>query len=231
MSGFGVIRIALFLWWFISLGACIYLFLFRKTRIAAIAGLMSVLSLTGWLLLGSTRNREIAQSLAQKATTKIGECKAIGDRPVIRSGRTLVWDLVAGHAVSPTLSDLFRDMDPRPADVPVTVFLVSPEQSRQIGTYDISGMPAYKEWYEVYVVQFRNFNDEGTAVAMHQFWSSKPVRERPVRDSPEYGSFPIPRRDEEGRQVIQPPTPTPNGPEYHPSPPPIEEWIDSLPTQ
>ena len=221
MSGLGVIRVALFLWWFASLGACIYLFLFKKPRSGAIAGFMSALSLTGWFLLGSTKYGRATNAFVQKATTRIRECRALGDRPIIRSGKILVWDLDSRQTVSTNWFDIFQEMDPSPPDVPVTVFLISKE-SQQVGTYSISRMPGYVEWLEVYVVQFRNFNDSGTAVAMHQLRSLDPATERPVSDSPEYGSFSHPR-DEYGRQVFDSESFRRGGS--------IDNWIDSLPTQ
>jgi hypothetical protein len=221
MSGLGIIRNALLLLWFVSFGACVYLFLFKKRKIAAIAGLISLLSLVAFAVLGFTKNERPPEGFVQKAIARIEECRALGDRPITRSGKTLVWDLNTGHAVLTNLSD---GLDPTPPDVPVTLFLISTEQNREVGRYSVSGMPAYREWFEVYVVQFRNFSDNGTALAMHQFLSSGPAQKRPVSNNPGYGDFSSSKE---------------NDSEYGNSNPPsdqaleslVEHWIDSLPTR
>ncbi len=234
MSGLGFIRLFLFLWWVAALFASIFLFLFRKRRSAAIAGFMVAFGFIGFVLMGSTKVGTTEEAFVQKASEKIGECRALGDRPIIRSEKILVWDLGTGHvhtaqALAESWLDFFQDLDPRPLDVPVTVFLVSPKESRLVGTYSISRQPAYRERFSVYVVQFRNVNDSGTAVAMHEFWSFDPASKRAMTNSPGYGSFEGPR-DEDGRRVLVAPT-TQDSAQFPASSQPIEDWIRSLPTQ
>jgi hypothetical protein len=234
MSALGFLRVFLFFWWLASLFACIFLLLFRKPKRGAIAGLTAALGLIGFGLLGSTKARTATEAFGPKASEKIGECSALGDRPIIRSEKILVWDLETGHvdsaqALAESWFSTFQDMDPRPLDVPATVFLVSPKQSRLVGTYTISRQPAYREWFSVCVVQFRDASDSGTAVAMHEFWSFDPASERPVTNSPGYGPFEGPR-DEDGRRVFVAPA-TQDGAQYPASSQSLEDWIRSLPTQ
>lgn len=203
MSGLGFIRLFLLLWWAAWLFACVFLFLFGKRRSAAMAGFMVALGFIGFVLMGSTKAEKETDAIVQKATERIGECRALGDRSFVRSEKILVWDLGTRHlhtaqALASSWLGFLQEMDPRPLDVPVTAFLVSPKESRQVVTYSISRQPGYRERFSVYVVQFRNVSDSGTAVAMREFWSFDPASKRPVTNSPGYGSFEG-SKDEEGR--------------------------------
>jgi hypothetical protein len=160
------------------------------------------------LQLPPTRQQKARQKvLAQKAKEKVGECKALGDRPIDRTAKVLVLDLDDGYIYSPAQDLLGKPMqyfpDAEPGAGPVTVFLVADKQRQQVGTYSISGQPAYREWVDVYVIQFRDLNDGGTAVAAHEVLSLDPAEKRPVQQNPGYGNQGLP----------------------------LAEWIRSLPTK
>lgn len=126
------------------------------------------------------------QKFARKAKEKAAECKALGDRPIQRLGRCLVWSL-EGDSVHGANSRLDTSMRYSDGHGPVTVFLVSAKRNQQLGTYSISKQPAYREWVDVCVVQFTNAMDSGIAIAAHEIVSLDPRQRRPVQHNPEYG--------------------------------------------
>ena len=226
MSWLGVIAVCLCLWWNLSLAACIFLLVFKKWTGGAIAGSMVLVGAISWGLLVSSRDPSATDAFVVKATAKIKECNALGERDIIRNEKVLVWDLDAGEALE---TSWLQWMDPHPPDVPMTVFLVS-EERRYVGQYSISGQPAYRESVKVYVVQFRNSHDDGTAIGAHVLLSSgNPRQERPVTNNPEYSPYSqttiLPRQQQESNE------------------PPSEEglrtakmmtaenWVNRLPTQ
>jgi Ankyrin repeats (3 copies)/Ankyrin repeat len=140
-------------------------------------------------------------TVVQKAIKKVPECKLLGEKPLRRFATVLVWDLSANYE-HPAQNILDGPKQESKDPWPATVFLVSAPQSEQVGTYSISKQPAYREWVDVFVVQFRSASDEGKAVAQHTIVSLDPAKERAVRDVPQYGN------------------PTP----------PLADWIGSLPT-
>jgi hypothetical protein len=142
------------------------------------------------------------QTFAQKAKAKVAECQSIGDKPVTRLGKCLVWNL-DGNSTYPAQDGLDSSIQYSKGDGPVTVFLVSDKRSEQMGTYSVSKEPAYRQWVDVCVVQFSSTNDSGTATATHEVVSLDPRQSRPVQYSPEYGD-PVPK---------------------------VVEWISALPTK
>jgi hypothetical protein len=142
--------------------------------------------LTGTLIMttgcGSTEQR----ALAERARTKMGDCVAGGSEPLNRRGTSLVWDL-KGNQLHPAHDRLDSSLRYRGGKGPITVFLVSAKQSQQMGTYSISGQPAYREWVNVCVVVFADPNDVGTVAGAHEVVSLDPRRRRPVQQRPEYG--------------------------------------------
>ena len=226
MSALGVLAVALALWWNLSLAACVFLLVFKKWKAGAVAGGMFFIGIISWSLLMSTKDTGATDALVQKATAKIKECSALGEKPIIRSEKTLVWDLDAGDAVQTTW---IQWMDPRPPDSPVTVFLVS-EERRIVGRYSISGQPAYRESVNIYVVQFRNSQDDGTALGAHELLSSgNPRQERPVTNNPEYGPYSrtttLPGQQQES---AEPPSEEGLRAEKVKK---VEDWVNRLPAQ
>jgi hypothetical protein len=126
------------------------------------------------------------KSLVQKACGKIAECKALGDNPVGRPENVIVWDLENGkvHAAQDLLDVSTQYTG---GGGPVTVFLVTAKQQEQVGTYSVSREPAYREWVDVYVVQFRSSLDSGKAIGTHEVVSLDPASEREVINRPEFG--------------------------------------------
>lgn len=158
------------------------------------------------------RRTEQRRAFAQKAGEKIAECKVLGDRRVTRSGKVLVFSGEAEALLDPTTvywpdpslvgNLILHSPGTDPSDGPVTVFLTE-EHKVQVGKYSISGAAAYRRWVEIYVVQFRNFTDSGTAVAAHTIEGLAPPGKRQVTQYEGYGNM--------GQ--------------------PIADWIRSLPTK
>jgi HEAT repeats len=128
----------------------------------------------------------LLNEFARKASEKVDECKALGDRQIIRYKTVLVWEMWRNQK-DPAQKLLDRFMKYPNSNNPVTVFLVGSQQTEQVGTYSISRQPAYREWVDVYVVQFRDLTDNGTPIAAHKVVSLDPAEERPVQNTPEFG--------------------------------------------
>jgi hypothetical protein len=129
-----------------------------------------------------TQTPSYLDEFVQKAKKNIALCKTLGDGAVSRSRTVIVWDL-ENNGVHRAADLLDQSMGYSDGDGPVTVFLVTAKNSEQVGTYSISGQPAYREWVDVYVVQFRNHTDKGTAIANHEVLSLDPAERRTVRQT------------------------------------------------
>lgn len=140
------------------------------------------------------------RALAQKATAAVNACKELGDQPVRRHDNVLVWD-AEGNNLHRAHDLVDGSKRYRTGTDPVTVFVIGAKRSVQMGTYSISGQPAYREWVDVCVVDFVDSAAVGTPVSMHEVVSLDPRQSRPVRQAPEHGD----------------------------PAPPIAEWIGTLP--
>jgi len=134
-----------------------------------------------FLLVGCGPSQD-QRDLVKKAESKIAECRAVRGDVFTRRGKCVVWDLEKdslhrAHGLLP------RALRYTTGQVPVTVFLVAAKQSQQVGTYSVSGQPAYREWVNVSVVQM----PELRAVGIHKIVSLDPRRQRPVQNKPDYG--------------------------------------------
>ena len=154
------------------------------------------------LLMGACGPSEEQRALVQRAKERVPDCKAVGDKPFARKSKSLVWDSEADSLYR--AHDLLGDqLAYSHGGGPVTVFFVSAQQKQQVGTYSISGQPAYREWVDVCVVEFSEPTGAGRVLASHEVVSLDPRKTRPVQQSPEFGD----------------------------PAPPVADWIRSLPAQ
>jgi hypothetical protein len=143
---------------------------------------------------------DLATMVTKKAIPEISHCKSLGDRPFSRRERILVWDVDVGgndSAISMIKNHALNLKEKEPA----TIFLISSKRQELVGIYSVSGQPAYREWVEVYVINFNNIDENGDAVSCHEIVSNDPRQTRAVERRPEVGD---------------------------PSPP-IAAWVESLP--
>jgi hypothetical protein len=63
-------------------------------------------------------------------------------------GKALVWDM-ASDARSGAYCRLPSELRATSADRPITVFMVTGTRDEQVGTYSISGQPAYRRYVEI----------------------------------------------------------------------------------
>ncbi len=124
--------------------------------------------------------------LAQKAVVAARSCNEVGDKFFQRPGTVMVWDLErdALHAAHDLIND---SLNYQSEAGPVTVFLVGARRSSQVGSYSVSGQPAFREWVDVCAVSFSDSSSAGTPVAMHEVVSLDPRQARPVSQAPEHG--------------------------------------------
>jgi len=137
-------------------------------------------------LLWSCGATDEQRAFAQKAILKVPECKDIGDKPFRRSNRVLVWD-IDGKSLHRAQDLIDSSLRYGRGTGPVTVFVVGARRSQQVGTYSVSGQPAYREWVDVCVVEFLDSADAGNVTSMHEVVSLDPRQSRPVQQSPEHG--------------------------------------------
>ena len=125
---------------------------------------------------------EEQRDLVQKAKNKIAECQGVRGDVLTRRGKCLIWDLEKDglHRAQGLLPRALRYTSGQGS---VTVFLVAAKNSQQVGTYSVSGQPAYREWVNVSVVQM----PELRAIGIHKVVSLDPRRRRPVQNKPDYG--------------------------------------------
>jgi hypothetical protein len=136
----------------------------------------------------------LEKAIVRKAQSQSANCSAIGDQPFKRSAQVLVWN-TQEDSRHPAQSWLAEGRDYQRGEGPLTVFLVSATRSVQVGTYSISGQPAFRQWVDVCVVQFDALSDPGKPLASHQVVSLDPAQSRQVRDAPEYGDAARPVAD------------------------------------
>jgi hypothetical protein len=128
----------------------------------------------------------LRSAVFKKAVALVDACKLKGDQPIVRSTQCLVYPAsdATPHPAEALLKDHVRF---RFEPGPVTVYLVSESRRQQVGTYSVSNQPAYREWVDVYVVQFDGLEVPGQPIGCHEVVSLDPRSSRPVQNTPEFG--------------------------------------------
>ena len=78
-------------------------------------------------------------------------CKSMGDsRSLAVNGKALVWDMDSNK---PSLAGrmLPAELHASSPDSPITVFIVMHKERVQVGSYSLSGEPAYRQYLDVAV--------------------------------------------------------------------------------
>jgi hypothetical protein len=149
-----------------------------KTFIAVAA--LAVGVMVAWYVMG---HKEVTSQRAIVAEVKglIQDCRAAGDH-VAFARKALVWNMHndTRSGAYGMLPDPIRATD---RDRPITVFMVVGERKEKVGTYSISGQPAYRQYVDVAVVLW----PDKKPIGFHTVVSREPKLSRPVQDTAEYG--------------------------------------------
>ncbi len=130
-------------------------------------------------------------ALAKRAVDATPKCEAIADKFFQRAEKLLVWDRY-GDSLHAAHSELAGSLQYEAGNGPVTAFIVGGTDYVQVGTYSISGQPAYRQRVYVCAVNFMDASGPGQAVAQHEVMGRDPRESRSVGQGPEYGDLVLP---------------------------------------
>jgi hypothetical protein len=105
-----------------------------------------------------------------------------GSAKVERRGRALIWDL-EGNGQSGAQDMLPSHLAASSSDHHITVVMIVAKRKEQVGTYSISGQPAYKQLVDLCIVYWPERTVAGEATIV----SEEPHFVRPVEENPEFG--------------------------------------------
>ena len=112
-----------------------------------------------------------------------GSCETVEKRSTFPIDRkVLIWDMRNGWR-SEAQKRLRKDLRASESDKSLIVFMIVHKREEQVGTYSVSGMPAYRQFIDLCVAIW----PEQEAIGMFSIVSEKPRRSRPVSHFPEYG--------------------------------------------
>jgi hypothetical protein len=146
-----------------------------------IVAALSIVGIVIWY--GNVSHKEtVAQrAIVNEVRGLVDACRNSGDAVTI-AGKVLVWDMRAdsrsgAHGMLP------GTLKAASIDRPITVFMVMGQRDEKVGTYSISGQPAYRQYMDVAVAYW----PEKKPVGFHSVVSREPRSSRPVQQTPEYG--------------------------------------------
>jgi hypothetical protein len=145
----------------------------------------AVLATVGALIwYGITRHNEntAQRRIVHELKELVEKCRAAGTDVRI-FGKVLVWDMRVDsrHSVQGKLPASLRA---KSADKKITVFMILGERVQQVGTYSVSGEPAYRTYTDIAVAVW----PDKRAIGFFSAISQEPPSTRPVKRTPEYGS-------------------------------------------
>lgn len=150
--------------------------------------LIGVLIVAGVVLIVILQQRRAAQeneaerALIAQASLLTKDCKGPSARPRILSERKLlVWDTTKAQRSS-AHDELSGGAQGSASDSLLAIVLVLPERREQVGTYSVSGSPAYRVYADICVINWPERQVVGRASAI----SAEPPSSRMVRHAPEY---------------------------------------------
>ena len=128
------------------------------------------------------------ETVAQRAIVRdvrdlVERCRSCGDE-VILVGKALVWD-IRSNSRSRAYGKLPASLKAKSGDSPITVFMVIGKKDVQVGTYSVSGEPAYRQCMEIAVAYWPAKRPAGfCSVASAEPRSSRRVEHRPEHGDP-----------------------------------------------
>jgi hypothetical protein len=105
-----------------------------------------------------------------------------GSEAIKIHGRVLVWEIKSNHR-SGVHRKIPGHLKEYSSSDQVTVFMIMGERDVKVGTYSISGQPAYRRYLDICVAYW----PEKKIAGMGSVVSQEPRFSRPVKNQPEYG--------------------------------------------
>lgn len=102
---------------------------------------------------------------------------------LVLKGNALIWDLTS-NARSPSYDLLPGNLKAKSSDELITIFFIKGSRDVKVGTYSISGEPAYEQYTDISVVYWPENNSAG----FYSIVSEEPRSSREVQHNPEYGN-------------------------------------------
>jgi len=148
-----------------------------------VIAVLAIIGAVTWLAILDHREIMQERAIVSHVRNLLDACKSMGDSasPTIK-GKALVWDMTSDSR-SDAHDRLPSELKATSADSQITVFMVIGERNVQVGTYSVSGEPAYRQYMDVAVAYW----PEKKAVGMGYVVSKEPRSSRPVEHRPEYG--------------------------------------------
>lgn len=136
-----------------------------------------------WWGISSHQETERQKAIVNEVKHLVAVCKTNQSSDAIEvHGQALVWDMAA-NSRSNAYSRVPPDLKASSADGRVTVFMIMGERDVKVGTYSISGQPAYRRYVDICVAYW----PEKKVAGMGSVVSQAPRSRRPVQQRPEYG--------------------------------------------
>lgn len=146
---------------------------------------IAVLAIGVWYAIARHKETVAQRDIVNNLKGLIGSCRT--DAAITRAGTVLVWD-VQKDSVSEVQNMLPVALQAKSTDSPITVFMVTGQRNERVGTYTISGQPAYREYVDIAVARW----PARTPVGFYSVLSKDPPSLRQVENSPEYGDLNVP---------------------------------------
>ena len=101
---------------------------------------------------------------------------------LVLRGKALIWDMTKNYR-SPAYDQLPDNLKASSSDKVITVLMIQGARSVKVGTYSISGEPAYRNYTDIFVVYW----PENKTAGLYSIVSAEPRSSRPVQYNEEYG--------------------------------------------
>lgn len=122
--------------------------------------------------------------VSRELSRGIGRCAPVGQYNVSLIGSAFIWDDTKGVVDRVAVERIPQDLRTSDISQPLTVFAEHNRDQIQVGTYQISGEPAYRETMEVTVFYWPSKQCVGNVTIQ----GGDPPKSRPVVHEPGYGS-------------------------------------------
>ncbi len=152
-------------------------------KVFKISGALVIAGAVVWWGIAKHQETEKQKVIVNEVRHLVGDCKSTGNSSAIGiQCRALVWDITS-NSLSSAHSMLPGELKASSSDSQITVSMVTGERNIRVGTYSISGQPAYRQSKDICVANWPDKN----AVGMASVVSKEPRSARPVQYQPEYG--------------------------------------------
>ena len=154
----------------------------KKRQCTALVAIAIAISCSGCIdnLTGEMQKQETIVNQVKPFAEDVAHKGDPGD--IILRGNALIWNLTS-NTRSPSYDLLPDSLKARSSDGLITVFLIKGTHNVKVGTYSISGEPAYEQYIDISAIYW----PEKLSAGFHSVMSEEPRSSREVQQNPEYG--------------------------------------------